>query len=53
MDGSFSTGATGSYYRTIFHDRISATAAAGVYTSQAGDFDRTVGSVMLGLRYSF
>ena len=52
-DGSFSTGATGTYYRTIFHDRISATASAGVFTSQAGDFDRTVGSAMVGLRYSF
>jgi hypothetical protein len=52
-DGSFSTGGTASYYQSVFRDRITATAAAGLYTSQAGDESRTVGSLLFGLRYSF
>jgi uncharacterized protein (PEP-CTERM system associated) len=52
-DGSFSTGVTGTYYRTVFNDRLQAHAAAGIYSSHAGEFDSTVASVLFGLRYSF
>jgi hypothetical protein len=52
-DGAFSTGVTGSYYQSIFHDRLQANASAGIYSTQSGPFDSTVGSVLFGLRYSF
>jgi uncharacterized protein (PEP-CTERM system associated) len=52
-DSSFSTGVTGTYYRTVFNDRLQANAAAGIYSSHAGEFDSTVASVLFGLRYSF
>jgi len=51
-DGT-SAGATASYYRALFGDRIQGTVQAGVYTSHARDFDRTYGSVLFGLRYGF
>jgi hypothetical protein len=52
--GSGSTaGATASYYRTIFGDRIQGTLQAGVYTAHGADYDRTYGSVLFGLRYGF
>jgi hypothetical protein len=50
---SFSTGVTGSYYQRLFHDRLQGNVSAGLYTSQSGDFDSTVGALSLGLRYSF
>jgi hypothetical protein len=50
---SFSTGVTGTYYRTLFHDRIQANVAAGIYSTQADEYDSTVGSVLFGLRYMF
>ena len=52
-DGAFSTGVTGAYYQSVFHDRIQATASAGIYSTQSGPYDSTVGSVLFGLRYSF
>ena len=52
-DGAFSTGVTGAYYQSVFHDRLQATASAGIYSTQSGPFDSTVGSVLFGLRYSF
>ncbi|HEX8667729.1 MAG TPA: hypothetical protein VF727_05080 [Allosphingosinicella sp.] len=53
VDGSFSTGVTGSYYQRVFHDRLQASLTAGIYNSQADEFDSTVGSVSFGLRYVF
>ena len=50
---SFSAGLNADYYHRIFHDRLQANVAAGLYTTRADEFDRTVGSVMVGLRYSF
>ncbi|HEU0133405.1 MAG TPA: hypothetical protein VFR28_01160 [Allosphingosinicella sp.] len=52
-DASFGAGLTGRYYRNIFRDRLQAQIAAGLYTSQAGDFDASYGSLLVGLRYSF
>jgi hypothetical protein len=52
-DSSFGAGLTGRYYRSIFHDRLEAQVAAGLYTTQAGDFDASYGSLLLGLRYTF
>jgi hypothetical protein len=52
-EGSFSTGVTGAYHRSIFHDRLQAHASAGIYSTQSGPYDSTVGSVLFGLRYSF
>lgn len=52
-DSSFGAGLTGRYYRTIFRDRLQAQIAAGLYTTQAGDFDASYGSILAGLRYTF
>jgi hypothetical protein len=52
-DSSFSTGLTGSYHRNLFHDRLQANVAAGLYHTQAGEFDSTIGSILFGLRYTF
>jgi hypothetical protein len=53
VDGSFSTGVTGSYYQRVFHDRLQANLTAGIYHSEFDEFDSTVGSVTFGLRYVF
>lgn len=52
-DSSFGAGLTGRYYRNIFRDRLQAQIAAGVYTTQAGEFDASYGSILAGLRYTF
>jgi hypothetical protein len=52
-DASFGAGLTGRYYRNIFRDRLQAQISAGLYTTQAGEFDASYGSVLFGLRYSF
>ncbi|PSJ39864.1 porin family protein [Allosphingosinicella deserti] len=53
-DGSsFLTGVTANYERRLFADNIRAHVAAGLYTSQAGEFDSTVGSLLFGLSYAF
>ena len=52
-DGSFGTGLGVDYYRTLFHPRLQATAAAGIYHTQADEFDSTIGTVLFGLRYTF
>jgi hypothetical protein len=51
--GSFSSGVTGTYYRSIYRENLQATLAAGVYTSHGQDYDNTFGSILVGLRYSF
>lgn len=50
---SWSSGVTGSYYRTVMDDRLQANIAAGLYHVDAGPFDSTVASILLGLRYGF
>jgi hypothetical protein len=52
-NSSFGAGLTGRYYRNIFRDGLQAQIAAGLYTTQAGEFDATYGSILLGLRYTF
>jgi hypothetical protein len=52
-DSSFATGITANYQRQLFHERLRANVAAGLYTSQAGEFDTTVGSILFGLSYAF
>jgi hypothetical protein len=52
-DASFGAGLTGRYYRNVFRDRLQAQIAAGLYTNQAGEFDASYGSILVGLRYSF
>ena len=52
-DASFGAGLTGRYYRNIFRDRLQAQIAAGLYTTQAGEFDASYGSILFGLRYTF
>jgi hypothetical protein len=52
-DASFSTGITGSYYRTLMQGRLQANVAAGLYNTQAGDYDSTVASILFGMRYRF
>ena len=48
-----SGGATASYYRTLFGDRVQGTIQAGVYTAHGENYDRTYGTALLGLRYGF
>jgi hypothetical protein len=52
-DSSFAAGLTGRYYRSIFRDDLQAQIAAGLYTTQAGQFDASFGSLLVGLRYTF
>ena len=52
-DASFGGGLTGRYYRSVFRERLQAQIAAGLYTTQAGDFDASYGSILVGLRYTF
>ena len=52
-DASFGAGLTGRYYRNVFRDRLQAQISAGLYTTQAGEFDASYGSVLVGLRYTF
>ena len=52
-DSSFGAGLTGRYYRNVFRDRLQAQIAAGLYTTQAGEFDASYGSILVGLRYTF
>jgi hypothetical protein len=48
-----SGGLSASYYRTVFGDHIQATAQTGIYTAHGENYDRTYGSLLLGLRYGF
>jgi len=52
-DASFGAGLTGRYYRNVFRDRLQAQVSAGLYTTQAGEFDASYGSILVGLRYTF
>jgi hypothetical protein len=52
-DASFGAGLTGRYYRSIFDPRLQAQISAGLYTTQAGEFDANYGSILVGLRYTF
>lgn len=52
-DTSFSSGVTGSYYRTLMDGRLEANVAAGLYNTQAGEFDSTLASILFGMRYRF
>ena len=52
-DSAFSTGISGSYYRTLFSDHVQGYVAAGLYTTDSGNFDSTNASGLIGLRYSF
>lgn len=45
-------GATGTYYRS-FGERLRGQASLGIYNTSGGNFDNTVASALLGLRYSF
>jgi hypothetical protein len=44
---------TGAYYRSLFVERMRLQAALGLYTTDSPQGSRTVGSALLGLRYSF
>jgi hypothetical protein len=52
-DGSFGSGVSGNYYRSLMGDRLQANLSAGIYTVQSGDFDGTAGSIVFGLTYGF
>lgn len=52
-EGSFSTGITGSYYRSLLIDRLQFQAAVGLFRTESGPFDDTVASALVGLRYNF
>jgi hypothetical protein len=49
----WSAGVTGAYYRSLFVERMRLQAALGLYTTDSPQGSRTVGSALLGLRYSF
>ena len=49
----FSSGVTGSYYRTLFMERLQFHAALGIFYTDTGLIDSTVASALVGLRYNF
>jgi hypothetical protein len=53
FDTSFGAGATASYHRSLFYDRLQAQAAIGVFTTDSGLEDATAAQALIGLRYSF
>jgi hypothetical protein len=53
IGSSFGAGVTGSYYRRLFHDRLQANAALGLYTTESDNIEQTVAQALIGLRYSF
>lgn len=53
IGSAFGSGVTGSYYRSIFYDRLQAHAAVGLYTTNSDEFDSTTIQALIGLRYSF
>jgi hypothetical protein len=53
FDDSFGAGVTGSYYQTLWSEHWRGVAAVGLYTSDSGEFDQTVASGLIGLRYTF
>jgi hypothetical protein len=52
-DSVFSSGVTGSYYRSVFYQRLRFHAALGIFYTDTGPIDSTVASALIGLRYSF
>lgn len=50
---AFGTGLSASYHRSLFFDRMQGYAAAGIYTTDSGEFDSTGASALIGLRYTF
>ncbi|HEX8443211.1 MAG TPA: hypothetical protein VF631_06165 [Allosphingosinicella sp.] len=52
-ESAFSTGITGGYYQSFLFDRLQAHAALGLFTTDNGEFDSTVASALVGLRYGF
>jgi uncharacterized protein (PEP-CTERM system associated) len=52
-DSLFSTGITASYQRSLFLDRLQATAAVGLFHSESDGTDGTFASGLIGLRYRF
>jgi hypothetical protein len=50
---SFTTGVNFSYYRSLMGDHLQGNVAAGISNSDAGTDNSTVGSLLLGLRYTF
>jgi hypothetical protein len=57
VDGSFGAGISGTYYRTLWIDHLQGFAAVGLFTSDSenfsADFDSTVASGIIGIRYTF
>ena len=53
IDDAFSAGIAGNYYQTLWVDRLQGYVALGLFTSDAGAFDDTIASALIGLRYTF
>ncbi|HEX8643369.1 MAG TPA: hypothetical protein VF702_05580 [Allosphingosinicella sp.] len=49
----FSSGVTGSYYRSLMFERLQFHAALGIFYTDSGPIDSTVASALIGLRYTF
>jgi hypothetical protein len=52
-DPLFSTGATGTYYRSFLLDRLQAEASLGIYTTDDGTDTNAVGTALVGMSYTF
>jgi hypothetical protein len=52
-DMSSSLGVTGGYYHNLFNEHLQANISAGIYNNNGDQFDSTVASVLLGIRYNF
>ena len=53
FDPVFSSGITGSYYRSLMFERLQFHAALGIFYTDTGPIDSTVASALVGLRYTF
>jgi len=49
----FSSGVTGSYYRTLMFERLQFHAALGLFYTDTGLTDSTVATALVGVRYTF
>ena len=52
-DSAFGAGISGSYNQTFLLDRLEGYAAAGLFTTDSGEFDSTGAAGLVGLRYNF
>ncbi len=53
IDSATGVGATASYYKRFYDERLEGIGSVGIFHSSSNSFDRTVISASVGLRYNF